>query len=284
MPLFFCFLYYYYYFLFVICLIELIERRSANVSLRVRAFNEEQQLYFFHPVFFSQVESSHSTRLLAALEDHPIDQCSNRDGLTIRSATQSCLLETETTKLFQVCIRRTSKWSEAFLQPDNTRFCIFLSLRKRRNLTDVEGVTKKTSFSCTSSSAREQVPRIWDLKTSLTHKTKRKNKEQKGTRKKKKKNNPLRAHHSKERAKAETSARERKLFDEQTQPRFHLFLSLRKRRNLTSAAIEQKTSFSEHILVHFTSSHKNKHDKNEQNTSEICPHTQVPTKEKKQKK
>ena len=45
----------------------------------------------------------------------------------------------------------------------------------------------------------------------------------------------------------------------------------------------QKTSFSEHILVHFTSSHKNKHDKNEQNTSEICAHTQVPTTTRKSK-
>ncbi len=42
--------------------------------------------------------------------------------------------------------------------------------------------------------------------------------------------------------------------------------------------------FSAHSRPLCTSSHKNKHDKNQQNTSEICAHTQVPTKEKKEKK
>ena len=90
--------------------------------------------------------------------------------------------------------RRASKWNEVFLHQDITRFHIFLSERKRRNL--VMTVTKNPLHLCSSSSTRKcqttEIP-----KTSMHTTKKRDRQKRKKKSRKKGEKTSLRVHHNK---------------------------------------------------------------------------------------
>ena len=91
--------------------------------------------------------------------------------------------------------------------------------------------------------------------------------EREGKKKKKKKNQ---AHHSERTSKGETSKRKRGLFDDSTQPRFHIFLSLRKRRNLDRRIIKKphRASIADSLQLHISPKQKTEQKKKRENKTQ----------------